>query len=75
MRLLVIKPSSFGDIVHGLQVVTTARASREDLEVTWVVRDRFAPLVERCPAVDRVISYEADWSFAALPRNQRGRRF
>ncbi len=56
-RLLVIKPSSLGDIVHGLQVVQGVKAQRPDLHVTWVVRDRFAGLVHAAPFVDEVIHF------------------
>jgi hypothetical protein len=58
MRLLVIKPSSLGDIVHGLQVLAAWVAARAALEVTWVVRAEFAPLVELSSLVQRVIVFE-----------------
>ncbi len=57
-KLLVVKPSSFGDIVHGLLVLEQAKAALPGLHVTWVVRERFAPLVEACPAVDTRLIYE-----------------
>lgn len=52
--LLVIKPSSLGDIVHGLQVAASLKAQRDDLHISWIVTDIFAPLVQICEAVDRV---------------------
>lgn len=52
-QLLIIKPSSLGDIVHGLQVVTSLKAQKPDLQVSWIVRDIFAPLVRACEAVDK----------------------
>lgn len=52
-QLLIIKPSSLGDIVHGLQVATSLKAQKPDLHVSWIVRDIFAPLVRACEAVDR----------------------
>lgn len=51
-QLLVIKPSSLGDIVHGLQVIASLKAQRPEWRVSWVVRDIFAPIVRACTAVD-----------------------
>lgn len=61
--LLVIKPSSLGDIVHGLQVVQAAALQWPDCRITWVVRDRFAGLVEAAPFIHETIHYrrKAGW--------------
>jgi ADP-heptose:LPS heptosyltransferase len=50
----MIKPSSLGDIVHGLQVAASLKAQRPDLRISWIVRDIFEPLVRACEVVDRV---------------------
>ncbi len=57
-EILIIKPSSLGDIVHGLQVATSLKAQCDDLRITWVARDIFAPLVQACEAVDQVHVFE-----------------
>jgi len=57
-ELLIIKPSSLGDIVHGLQVATSLKAQREKLRISWVVREIFAPIVRACEAVDHVYVFE-----------------
>lgn len=57
-ELLIIKPSSLGDIVQGLQVATSLKAQREGLRISWIVREIFAPLVRACEAVDRVYIFE-----------------
>lgn len=57
-ELLIIKPSSLGDIVHGLQVATSLKAQVDDLRISWVVREIFAPLVKACAAVDHVYIFE-----------------
>lgn len=58
MKLLIVKPSSLGDIVHGLLVAATARAQLPELEINWVVSDRFAALVEASPDVNRAIHFD-----------------
>lgn len=57
-ELLIIKPSSLGDIVHALQVATSLKAQVEGLRVSWVVREIFAPIVRACQAVDHVFVFE-----------------
>jgi len=59
-KILIIKPSSFGDIVHGLQVVQSIKAQNPQVHVTWVVRDIFAPLVAQANCVDSVIIFYRD---------------
>lgn len=53
-QILIIKPSSLGDIVHGLQVATSLKAQVDGLRIAWIARDIFAPLARACEAVDRV---------------------
>lgn len=57
-KILIIETQALGDIVHGLQLVTSLKAQIEDLHVSWIVREIFAPLVRACEAVDRVYVFE-----------------
>lgn len=57
-ELLIIKPSSLGDIVQALQVATSLKAQVERLRISWVVREIFAPIVRACEAVDQVFVFE-----------------
>ncbi len=77
-ELLIIKPSSLGDIVHGLQVATSLKAQREGLRISWIVRDIFAPIVRACEAVDRVYVFERNAGakgFLKLMREVRQTKF
>ena len=56
--ILIIKPSSLGDIVHGLQVAESLRSQTPQCRITWVVGDQFAPLVQACRTVDDYLVYE-----------------
>lgn len=66
--ILVIKPSSLGDIIHALQVVESLRCQMSEVSVTWVVRDTFAPLVEACDTVDEVLIFERKSGLSAFRR-------
>src|ERR1051325_7136268 len=57
-EILIIKPSSLGDIVHALQVATSLKAQVTHLRISWVVREIFAPIVRACEAIDRVYVFE-----------------
>lgn len=64
--LLVIKPSSLGDIVHGLQVVQSFARQVPNCRITWVARDRFAPLVEAAPFVHETLHYRRNEGWKGL---------
>jgi heptosyltransferase-1 len=53
--ILVVRPSSLGDIVHALTLVADVRRHRPELAIDWVAETGFVPLVELHPGVRRVI--------------------
>ena len=55
--VLVLKPSSLGDIVHTLPAVARFRRARPGWRVRWLVNDEFAPLLAGNPAVDEVVRF------------------
>jgi lipopolysaccharide heptosyltransferase I len=63
MKILIIKPSSLGDIIHGLIVAQAIKTQLPDAHITWVARDSFAPVLQSVEAVDRVISFNRRGGF------------
>lgn len=55
MRVLVVKTSSMGDVIHTLPALTDATRSLPDIRFDWVVEEGFAEVPAWHPAVDRVI--------------------
>ncbi|RYX90143.1 MAG: lipopolysaccharide heptosyltransferase I [Comamonadaceae bacterium] len=55
MKVLVVKLSSLGDVVHAMPAVQDMRQALPDLQIDWVAESGFAPLVARCEGVQRVI--------------------
>lgn len=53
-RILLIKPSSLGDIVHAVPVVSAIKTQWPGSHITWVVKRQWADLVERVEGIDRV---------------------
>ena len=45
MKILLVKLSSLGDVVHTLPVVQDILAARPDAQIDWVVEPSFAPLL------------------------------
>lgn len=52
--ILIIKPSSLGDIVHTLPAVAAIREANPLSEITWVINPEWAPLLRGNPDVDHV---------------------
>lgn len=55
MRVLVIKTSSLGDVIHTLPALTDAARNLPGVRFDWVVEEAFAQIPTWHPAVDRVI--------------------
>lgn len=55
MRLLLVKPSSFGDILHAMPALTDAAAALPGLVADWVVEEAFAELPRWHPAVQETL--------------------
>ena len=55
MRVLIVKLSSLGDIVHALPVVHDIHAARPQAAIDWVVEPGFAPLLRRVEGLAEVI--------------------
>ena len=54
-RVLIIKTSSMGDVVHNLPVIADLRRARPDVVIDWVVEEGYADLVAMVRGIDRVI--------------------
>jgi heptosyltransferase-1 len=52
MRILVVRLSALGDLVHTLPAVAALRRRFPDAEIDWLVDERFLELVDLVPVVD-----------------------
>ncbi|MEQ1656399.1 MAG: lipopolysaccharide heptosyltransferase II [Nitrospira sp.] len=53
-RILLIKPSSLGDIVHAMPVVAAFKQRWPSAHLTWLVKRQWAEIVQRIEGVDAV---------------------
>jgi heptosyltransferase-1 len=52
--VLVVKLSSFGDVIHTFPAVTDLKAARPEVELDWLVEESFAPFVALHPGVAEI---------------------
>ncbi len=57
-RILIIKPSSLGDLVHALPVLALLRETWPRAHIAWLVGTAFAPLLDGHPLLDEVIVFD-----------------
>ena len=55
MKILIIKPSSFGDIVQANPVATALKQSFPDCSICWLVFDKFATVIELFTNIDNKV--------------------
>lgn len=56
LRILIVKLSSLGDVVHAMPAVQDILAAHPQARIDWVVESGFVPLVQRCVGVKNVIA-------------------
>ncbi len=56
MRILIVKLSSFGDVVHAMPAISDLAALRPDVEIDWLVEEGFASIAALHPAVGQVFT-------------------
>jgi ADP-heptose:LPS heptosyltransferase len=56
-EILIIKPSSLGDVVHTLPAVALVKRRWPDARVRWLINPEWAPLLEGNPHVDEAIVF------------------
>jgi len=59
-KILVVKPSSLGDIVHSLPFLASLRNCFPKAEIHWVVARGFEGLLEGHPMIDKLIVIDKD---------------
>lgn len=55
-RILIVKLSAMGDVVHALPAVTYLRKAAPKAEIHWAVDTRFEELLEGNPGIAKVVS-------------------
>jgi heptosyltransferase-1 len=54
MKVLIVKTSSMGDVIHTFAAVEDARRKRSDVSFDWCVEEAFAGIVALHPAIGKI---------------------
>ena len=57
-NIMLIKPSSLGDIVLALPALSALRRNFSKAKITWMIQPQFAPLIEGHPHLDEIILFD-----------------
>ena len=55
-RILLVKTSSLGDVIHCLPVINDIRSHYPDILIDWVVEDSFADIPRMHPHVNKILT-------------------
>src|ERR671919_308156 len=58
MRILIVKLSSIGDVVHTLPALAALRAAMPQAEISWVVERQSSEILRDNPLLDRLIEVD-----------------
>lgn len=68
-RVLIVRLSSLGDVIHTIPAVVALRRGLPDANLAWVVEGPYRELVEKCALVDAtVVSNTRRWAHAVHSR-------
>lgn len=57
VKVLIVKPSSLGDILHTAPAVELLATRRPECRLTWLVNEEYSEFVKDLPGVSEVISF------------------
>lgn len=58
MKILIVKPSSFGDIIQANPVLTAVKSAWKDCSIDWLVFKQWKQITEMFPLVDNIIEWD-----------------
>src|SRR3989304_3508806 len=73
-RILIVRLSAIGDVIHGVPVLCALRAALPDAYLGWVVEGHMGNLVDGHPALDTLIRVPRAWLLAPREIWQAHRR-
>lgn len=60
MKMLIIKPSSLGDIIHTLPFLKAVKDSFPDARIDWLISRNLKGLIENNPLINEVMVFDKD---------------
>jgi heptosyltransferase-1 len=77
MRILIVKPSSLGDVVHALPVLRLLRLAHPDARIDWWLSPGLFPLLAGDPDLDDLVPFHkrGPWQWLQALRRVRATRY
>jgi lipopolysaccharide heptosyltransferase I len=75
-RILIVKPSSLGDIIHAIPVLHLLRRRFPQADLAWFIHEKWADIIRGHPDLNELIAWSFRWSqLPGLFKIFRERRF
>lgn len=68
MKIAIVKLSALGDIVHAMVALQFIKAHSPEVQIDWIVEERFAEVLKHNPDIDNVLTV----NLKALKTNRAG---
>lgn len=78
MKILIIKPSSLGDVIHAMRVIAQLKHLKPEVEIHWVIKKGLEGIIEASDLVEKVYLFERGaglFKFVRLIREIRQEEF
>ncbi|ADV46640.1 lipopolysaccharide heptosyltransferase I [Nitratifractor salsuginis] len=56
MKIALVRLTAMGDVIHTAASVQFIKAALPQCELTWFVEEKFAPILEHNPQIDRIVA-------------------
>ena len=56
MKIAIVKLSALGDIIHAMVALQYIKQGREDIQIDWVVEEKFAEVLRYNPHINRIFT-------------------
>jgi heptosyltransferase-1 len=56
MKIAIIKLSAMGDIIHAMVALQFIKAQRSDIQIDWIVEERFAEILKHNPDINQLLT-------------------
>jgi len=57
-KILIIKPSAFGDVIHALALLNSLKSAYPGLSIFWLVNKEYADLLANNPLIERLYIFD-----------------
>ena len=58
VKILVIKPSSLGDVIHGLRVMKQVHSFFQDAKIDWVIKEELSGILKASGFIHQIFPYQ-----------------